>query len=138
MKSKEPTIEKMLLEMVYKIQKLEEKVESLESATEELKSHLSFNHNDIPREQPTSYQRTGTNFTQSVRDYITKQKNIAKENGLSELVMVCNDIQKALHVSNVPRSVCVAMYDCMENGDIVLSSPPSGFSTSVKVKYFLK
>ena len=135
MKSKEPTMEKMLFEMVYKIQKLEEKVENLENVIEKLMEAKTANSVQF---ESTACQRSGVNFTQSVRDYITRQKSIAKENGLKELIMVCNDIQKALRVSNVPRSVCVAMYDCMNPGDVVLSSPPSGYSTSVKVKYFLK
>ena len=30
------------------------------------------------------------------------------------------------------------MYDCMEPGDEVISESPSGKSTTVKVKYYLK
>ena len=47
------------------------------------------------------------------------------------------DIQIALGVSNRTPCICQAMYDCMKPGDIVLSAPPSGKSTTVLVKYFL-
>ena len=137
MENKEISIEKMLLEMIFKMQKLEEKVTELENTVKEMKeSERNQTITGPSCEAPN--QKRNTNFTQAVRDYISEQKTSAKEKGLKELVLLCNDIQKAFNVANVTRSVCIAMYDCMSEGDVVLSAPPSGYSTTVRIKYFIK
>ena len=117
--------EQILLEMLNRIKILENKVEKLET---------SKKMDDTPIFQPTN--KRGLNGL--AKDYIRKCKDEAKKQGLSEITLLCNDIQKALQVVNRTPSICSAMYDMMENGDQVLSAPPSGKSTTVRVKYFIK
>ena len=76
-------------------------------------------------------------FTEEVKEYIGEMKKQAFESGEKELICICNDIQKHFGVSNRARSVCDAMYKSMSKGDVVLFAPPSGYSTTVKIKYLL-
>lgn len=116
----------VILEMLGRIKKLEDRVSILEN---EKKGEMKLVNNCDSR----AYK----NLTQQTRNYIHQKKSEAKLKGLTEIVLVCNDIQKDLHVKNRPRSICVAMYDCLCEGDEVLSSPPSGYSTTLKIKYYL-
>lgn len=119
------TYEQILLEMLERIKTLENKVERLERGVEE----PSF---------PVFKKRKKMGLGESAKEYIKKCKLEAKERGLTEIVLLCNDIQKALGVINRTPSICSAMYDMMEVGDKVLFAPPSGKSTTVKVKYYIK
>ena len=111
--------EKIILEMLERIKELEEKVERLES-----------------NKLGTS-EKNGVNFTNEVREYIKNKKIEAKTQGKSEIILLCNDIQKEFNVTGRPRSVCVAMYDCMQANDEVLFAPPKKYSTTVKIKYYV-
>ena len=74
-------------------------------------------------------------LTQQARNYINELKSKSKEEGKTKLILVCNDIQRDLGVVNRPSGICTAMYDCMDVDDEVLFAPPSGKSTTVKIKY---
>ena len=111
--------EKIILEMLERIKDLEEKVERLETKKENMEK------------------KSGVNFTNKVREYIKNKKIEAKTQGKSEVILLCNDIQKEFNVTGRPRSVCVAMYDCMQANDEVLFAPPKKYSTTVKIKYYL-
>lgn len=117
--------EQILLEMLNRIKILENKVEKLETSTK---------IDGTPIFQPTN--KPGLN--ERAKDYIRKCKVEAKKQGLLEITLLCNDIQKALQVVNRTPSICSAMYDMMEDGDQILSAPPSGKSTTVRVKYFIR
>lgn len=116
----------VILEMLSRIKKLEDRVSILENGNTG-ETDLMNNHDN------SAYK----NLTQQARNYIYQKKSEAKLKGLSEIVLVCNDIQKDLQVKNRPRSICIAMYDCLRDGDEVLSAPPSGYSTTLKIKYNL-
>jgi len=111
--------------MLNRIKILENKVEALEAGTK---------IDDAPILQ--SKNKLGLN--ERAKDYIRKCKVEAKKQGVSEITLLCNDIQKELGVVNRTPSICNAMYDMMEADDQVLFAPPSGKSTTVKVKYFIK
>lgn len=114
--------DKIILEMLERIKKLEEKVDGL----------------NITKAENINETRNMTkSLTQRARDYIIERKNAAINEGDNSITLLCNDIQIALGVSNRTPCICQAMYDCMKPGDIVLSAPPSGKSTTVLVKYFL-
>ena len=110
--------DKIILELLDRIKVLEERVAVLEG-----------NRNE--REEKVS-------LTARTRDYIREQKQLAKRAGNKEIVLLCNDIQKALGVTNRTPSVCTAMYACMNPGDEVLFAPPSGKSTTVKIRYYIR
>ena len=110
--------EKIILELLERIKDLEVKVSMLESK-------------NLTSDKCTK------NLTQQVRDYINDCKNKAKAEGLNEIILVCNDIQKKFNVSNRAPAICTAMYDCMNIHDEVLFAPPKGKSTTVRIKYYI-
>lgn len=114
--------DKIIIELLDRIKILEERVDALENNAAKSAA--------IPEEK-------GTNLTGKIREYITERKNAAATQGEKELILVCNDIQKVFKITNRARSVCEAMYACMSDGDEILSAPPSKYSTTVKIKYFL-
>ena len=118
--------EKIILEMLERIKTLEIKVAELEKTVQNSHSH------------PDSVENVGKiNITEGARQYIATKKKEARNDGLSDIVLLCNDIQKALGVMNRAPAVCSAMYDSMLDGDEVLYAPPSGKSTTVKIRYYV-
>ena len=115
---------KIVLEMLERIKNLEEKVAMLEK-------NCSIENEVITKE--SNY----NNLTQKARDYITKAKMKARECGEKELILLCNDIQKDLGVTQRPASICTAMYDMMNINDEIIFAPPKGKSTTLKIKYYL-
>lgn len=116
----------ILMEMFSRIKKLEARVESLEEELNTKSENVESNK-----------QSTNVNLTQKARDYINQKKSEARTQGLTEIVLICNDIQKALKTTNRAPAICSAMYDCMDIKDEILNAPPSGKSTTVKIKYYL-
>lgn len=129
--------EKIILDMQTRIMELEEKVEKL---MEERSSCSCGCENGKEQEEcgcHCLHHEVKISMTQRIRNFINEAKEQAAESGKKELVLNCNDIQKIFGITNRTPQVCAAMYDCMEKGDEVLSSPPSGKSTTVTVKYYL-
>lgn len=75
--------------------------------------------------------------TAEIRVYIQKRKAVAKEQGLSYLVLRSGDIHKELHLKNYMPSVCSAMCQCMSPGDRILHTTPSGKSSTIEIRYNL-
>ncbi len=115
--------DKIILELLDRIKTLEEKVAILENQPN---NKTSF----APSVR-------GVGLTEQARNYINDMKSKARQEGKTEITLLCNDIQKALGVVNRPAGICTAMYDCMGGNDEVLSAPPSGKSTTVLIKYYL-
>ena len=118
--------DRIILELMERIKILEEKVAILENCREA-----------DAKQKGEQAAPAKANLTADARAYIVMRKDLAKQEGLSELVLVCNDIQKALGASNRAPAICTAMYDCMTDGDEVVFAPPSGKSTTVTVKYYI-
>ena len=114
--------DKIIIELLDRIKTLEDRVDALE------KDKINYG---------VRQERKRTKFTDEVKGYIGEMKRQASERGEKELICICNDIQKHFGVLNRARSVCDAMYACMSDGDEILSAPPSKYSTTVKIKYFL-
>lgn len=110
--------DKIIIELLERIKNLEERVDILEMRRSKIEEKCG-------------------NLTGKVREYINKIKNDARACGEKELILICNDVQKVFKITNRARSVCEAMYDCMSDNDEVLFAPPSKYSTTVKIKYFL-
>ena len=115
--------DKIILELLDRIKILEEKVANLEQV-----SAMEQTHSSNP-----SMERG--NLTGKSREYIAQQKQLALLSGKTEVVLLCNDIQKVLGVTNRAPAICAAMYDSMQDKDEVLFAPPSGKSTTVKIRY---
>ncbi|MCR5462579.1 MAG: hypothetical protein K6E87_05875 [bacterium] len=82
--------------------------------------------------------KSGVGLTQRVRDYISSCKKMALLEGKTEIILVAGEIEEELGVLQRTPAICNAMYDSMNSNDEVLFAPPSGKSTTVKIKYYLK
>lgn len=78
------------------------------------------------------------NTTEKIRQYVFQILQQAKADGYATKDIRAGDIKKEMGLGNIPRSVCDAMYSVpsFSNYD-VLEAPPSGYSTSVKLRYHL-
>ena len=63
--------------------------------------------------------------------------SFAREHGEECIVLKSGEIHKDLGLKNRMPSVCKAMYDCMEIGDVILHTTPSGFSSTIEIQYML-
>ena len=115
--------DKIIVELLSRIEVLEEKVSDLEASA-------------APN-APTATTEEKTSTTDRIRSYLSMQFETAKTEGKKYIDIVANDVQKALHLKNRARSVCNAMYQIMREGDEILRTTPSGFSTTVTVRYYL-
>lgn len=112
--------EKIIVELLSRIQNLEEQVAIL-SAKHEQKSEKEVN-------------KVTTN---DVRKYIKMLKDEAKKQGKKVLILKCGDIHNDLGLKHWHRPICNAMRDCMNDNDIVLYEPPKGNSSAFEIEYKL-
>ena len=112
--------ERVILELLSRIQKLEDQVSFLLSKQEDIQNvgGKSMSVNDI-------------------REYINELKKSAKEKGKNTLILRSGDIHKDLGLKQLMPSVCKAMYDCMKSGDVILHTTPKGRSSTIEIEYKL-
>ena len=72
-----------------------------------------------------------------IREYIKEQKELARKMGKDFLVLRSGEIHKDLGLKNWMPPVCKAMYDCMEEGDVILHTTPKGNSSTIEIQYKL-
>lgn len=120
--------EKIIVELLSRIQTLEEKVDILmNSKSEETASKA---HDEVVCDVVKV-------TTKDIRDYIELQKEDAKNKGEEFLILRASDIHRMNHLKNAMPMVCNAMKQCMSENDIVLHTTPSGYSSSLEIKYML-
>ena len=112
--------EKVILELLERIQTLESQVTTL----------LSYQENKEEKE-------ANKMSTNDIKEYIDKQKNAAKESGKIELVLRSGDIHNELGLKQRHPQVCNAMRQCMQSEDIILYQPPKGNGTTLQILYKL-
>lgn len=112
--------EKIIIELLGRIQTLEEQVALLIAKQENEKSEI--------RKRVT---------TNDIREHIKELKINAKESSKSVLVLRSGDIHKDLGLKDAMPQVCNAMYDCMKGDDLVLHTTPSGKSSTIEIEYKL-
>ena len=115
--------DKIILELLDRIKTLEEKVAFLE--------------NQLKQETNPAQEEKGS-LTGRAREYINFRKAQAREAGMAYVDLLCNDIQKELGIINRAPAICTAMYACCGPKDQVLYAPPSGKSTTVKIRYYVR
>lgn len=113
--------DKIIVEMLSRIQILEEEVEALKK----LKS-------DPLGEKDITILKKVT--TDDICDYITCLKKEAVENSIT---LVANNIHNELKLKSRMPIVCNAMKRCMCSGDEVLFQTASGYSSTLKIKYYI-
>ena len=99
--------EKIIVELLSRIQTLEEKVARLMEQKETPKENAG--------EKVT---------TENIRQYIIQLKENAKANGKNVLILTARDIHGDMNLKSRYPMVCNAMRDCMGNNDIILFQPP--------------
>ena len=109
--------EKIIVELLARIQALEEKV-------------------DILMEERTQTQKEVNKIsTDDIRQYIQKLKAEAKSNGKNHIILISGDIHKEFNLKSAMPQVCNAMMQSMNDGDTILHTTPSGKSSTIKIKY---
>ena len=113
--------EKIIVELLGRIQTLEEQVAILMSNKE------------------TQYQKQDNEkmSTADIREYISDLKANARASGKESLVLRSGDIHKDLNLYRCMPSVCNAMYQMMLDGDKILHTTPKGKSSTIEIQYFL-
>lgn len=120
--------EKIIVELLARIQTLEEKVDIL--------------MNDKPTSNaPVTHEEIVNNVvkvkTKDIRDYIEAQKAEAKNSGKDFIVLRASDLHRINRLRNGMPIVCNAMRQCMRENDEILHQTPSGYSSSLEIKYYL-
>jgi hypothetical protein len=120
--------EKIIVELLARIQTLEEKVDML--MNDKSTGSVSVTHEE-------TVNNVVKVKTKDIRDFIEAQKIEAKNRGEEFIVLRASDLHRINRLKNAMPMVCNAMRQCMEENDIVLHETPSGYSSSLEIKYFL-
>lgn len=120
--------EKIIVELLARIQSLEEKVDMLMNDKSTGNAHAT--HEDMVK-------KVVKVKTKDIRDYIEAQKAEAKNRGEEFIVLRASDLHRINRLRNGMPIVCNAMRQCMRENDVVLHQTPSGYSSSLEIKYFL-
>lgn len=110
--------EKIIVELLGRIQVLEEQVEKL-----------------MNEKVQTPTQEANKITTEDIRLYIMELKTSAKEMGRDSIILKSGDIHKELKLKSAMPQVCNAMRQSMNEDDIVLHTTPSGNSSTIEIKY---
>lgn len=109
--------ERIIVELLSRIQVLEEKVELLMKIQERKEEKIVT--------------------TDDIREYIIELKRNAKASGKNALVLIARDIHKELGLKSRFPMVCNAMRQCMNDNDTIIFQPPKGNSSTLKIEYKL-
>ena len=112
--------EKIIVELLGRIQTLEEQV-----------AVLMENQENLPKRQANKIS------TDDICQYIEKQKEAARTVGKSTLVLKSGEIHKDMDLSRALPQVCNAMRRCMNDSDVVLFTTTSGYSSTITIEYKL-
>lgn len=116
--------DKVIVELLVRIKDLEEKVEFLMTKQQ----FPEYPNQDFPTKAKTVL----------IHEYILEQKEIAKKAGEKYLTLKAGDIHKANNLKNSMPIVCNAMRQCMGERDVVVFQTPSGYSSTLEIKYDLE
>ena len=107
--------EKIILELMERVAKLEERVDVLEN--------------------PQKLKPSRGTYTEMVVNYIEKTIQKAKENGLTNITLTSGGIQKDVGLKNRLPLVCNAMRKCMNEKSEIIYETPSGQSSTLAIKW---
>ena len=110
--------EKIIVELLGRIQVLEEQVATL-----------------IQEKNQVSEQEANRITTDDIRQHILELKKSAKDAGKSFIILKSGDIHKELKLKSAMPQVCNAMRQSMNEGDIVMHTTPSGNSSTIEIQY---
>ena len=110
--------EKIIVELLGRIQILEEQVATL-----------------MQEKQQVSEQEMKKITTDDIRRHILVIKEAAKNEGKTFIILKSGDIHKELNLKSALPQVCNAMRQSMNEGDIILHTTPSGNSSTIEIQY---
>ena len=110
--------EKIIIELLGRIQVLEEQMASL---TEKI--------------TVTEKKEISKTTTDDIRKYIQTLKANAKVSGKDTIILRSGDIHKDMGLKNALPQVCNAMRQSMQKTDIILHTTPSGNSSTIEIAY---
>ena len=120
--------ERIIVELLSRIQTLEEKVDFLMG--NQAADTAPKTHDEIVRDVVGAK-------TKDIREYIETKKTEAKTNGEEFIVFKAGDLHRIMRLKNGMPMVCNAMRQCMGVNDVVLYETPSGYSSTLEIKYML-
>lgn len=109
----------VILELLQRVQKLEEEVAELKTLKNSEKKQKKLTTADI-------------------REYIAEKLEKKRKKGEAYLTVCARDVHKALPLKNAMPMVCNAMYSLMKDGDEILEKSPSGYSSTLTIRYALE
>ena len=115
--------DRMIVELLDRIQCLEERVAALEQRDETIGSPVP------PKEENKV-------TTADIRDHIRQQIRAAGERDQDSVVLRASDIHREMKLKSRFPMVCNAMRQCMKDGDEVVHETASGYSSSLEIRYY--
>lgn len=114
----------VIVELLSRIQALERRVDELEGC-----------QNGDFRVEATSQEEKVS--TADIRAHIERCKLAAAKRGEPSITLKAGDIHRELKLKSRFPMVCNAMRQCMEEGDQVVFETPSGYSSTLEIRYNL-
>ena len=112
--------DKIIIEMLSRIQTLEEQVAAL----------------SMTQQHEKASQERNKVTTADIRDFIDKQISEATERNEKYITFKALDIHNALKLTSRYPMVCNAMRQCMKDGDQIIFETQSGYSSTLEIQYF--
>ena len=99
------------------------------------KKHVT---NEIKKEKIECKKSTKQHISVTeIEEYINKILKEAEKRGEVNIILTSGNIHKELGLKNRMPMVCNAMYSVMRKRDSIVSSTPSGYSSTIQIKYTL-
>ena len=118
--------DKIILEMLSRIQSLEEKVQELQNLI-----------GDDARESDVDESSEPRVTTADIRAFIEEKKKLVLQAGEHAMVLRASEIHHDMKLSKRYPMVCNAMRQCMGSNDTILHETASGYSSSLEIQYVL-
>ena len=116
--------DKIILELIGRIQDLEENVAALQSKAAAL--------------EELSEKNKPKTTTGDIRNYILDKIAAAASSGEESITIKANNIHREMKLKSRFPMVCNAMRQCMKENDEVVFETASGYSSSLEIKYFCR
>ncbi len=117
----------IIIELLSRVQALEEQVKRLEKSHEDNSKGMRGNNMDGLKKVTTA----------DIKKYIEDLKQKAREQNEISIVLVARNISNELGLKQRYPMVCNAMRQCMNSNDEIVFSPESGYSSTLEIKYYL-
>lgn len=133
--------ESIILEMLARIQTLESEYTEMKTRLDEICTgkttpcEVTEEENSVASDRNET-ENKGKVSTNDIVAYIRQIIFNAKIDGKKSVVVLAKDVHNALELVSRYPMVCNAMRKCMNEGDKILFSPTSGYSSTLKIEYF--